>query len=178
MHLVVYFTGSERGEKLVAWFGQFRLLSKLVRGVLDVHKTLLQYRDNRGLILQCLLISCLWYVLMSLQITWVLKAFPMVEVTWTTQIVTFCAVSLLASLPISLNGYGVQEGGYVFFFLSLGFSLSQAVILALAIRGLYIFVAIIGGLVFAVGNFSRVDIVTPPQSEESNKILTSGTVAS
>lgn len=175
---LIFVAFSEWGAKILAWFGRFPIMGKPVGFVQKLHNTLFHYRDNRRVIFQCILISCLFYVISAVQISWLLKAFPGMEVPWTTQIVTFCSVSLLASLPIAFNGYGVQESGYVFFFLSLGFSHNQAVILALANRALGIVISIIGGFLFATSNFSRADIITPHHSGESNEILSSGTVAS
>jgi uncharacterized membrane protein YbhN (UPF0104 family) len=59
-----------------------------------------------------------------------------------------CAVTLVGLIPISFNGIGLQEAGYVTALTSLGIALSHAVAFALAVRLMILVASLVGGLVF------------------------------
>ena len=64
------------------------------------------------------------------------------------------AVSMIAvvtALPLSLNGLGIKEGAYVFFFGLAGIAAPQALALALLSRGLTLVVSLIGGAIYLTG---------------------------
>jgi uncharacterized protein (TIRG00374 family) len=59
-------------------------------------------------------------------------------------------ISFLSSLPISANGIGVAEGGFVFFFGQVGASASEALTLALVMRVMMIVATLPGAVLLAV----------------------------
>ena len=152
------FIFSDWGAGLLAWIGRFRFTQKPMRIVRDLHDSMLAYRSTPAAVVQAIGVSCLFYVVCGLQVFCLLPAFPEVDVAWTSQVVAFCAVSLLAMLPISFNGYGLQEGGYVLFFVSLGFTPTQGVTLALANRVLSLVVSAVGALLLAFSDFSAAEL--------------------
>lgn len=131
---------------------------RLLRPVDTLYGAILAYARVPGVIVQCLALSVAFYVVAALQLGLLLAAFPHVEAAWTTQLVTFCSLSLVALLPVSINGYGVQEGGYVLMLTSLGFTLDEALVVALAIRLILLAPAVVGGVLFAWSDLSREDI--------------------
>lgn len=58
-------------------------------------------------------------------------------------------ISALSLLPISVNGLGVREGGYVFFFSQIGLNAAQSVSASLIFFVLVALTSLIGGIVFA-----------------------------
>ena len=59
-------------------------------------------------------------------------------------------ISFIGSLPISANGLGVAEGGFVFFFAQVGVSAAEALTLALVMRVIMIIVTLPGAVLLAV----------------------------
>jgi uncharacterized membrane protein YbhN (UPF0104 family) len=69
-------------------------------------------------------------------------------------------VNILAAIPISLNGLGVREGGYVFFLAHIGLSRDSAVAFALAWFAVVMLCGAIGGVVYVAERRAR------PRDEE------------
>ena len=59
-------------------------------------------------------------------------------------------ISFLSSLPISANGIGIAEGGFVFFFSQVGASAAEALTLALVMRVMMIIATLPGAVLLAV----------------------------
>lgn len=55
-------------------------------------------------------------------------------------------VTLLTLLPVSLNGLGLREGGFVFFLGQLGIPQAQALALSLLVFGLTLLFSLAGGV--------------------------------
>jgi hypothetical protein len=54
--------------------------------------------------------------------------------------------------PVSINGFGVREAVFAFFFTSLGFDISSALTLSLGSAGLIMLFSLSGGGVFLMRN--------------------------
>jgi len=72
-------------------------------------------------------------------------------------------ISFIGSLPISANGIGVAEGGFVFFFSQVGVSAAEALTLALVMRVIMIVVTLPGAVLLAVQGW-------PTRSESVNAV--------
>ena len=59
-------------------------------------------------------------------------------------------ISFFSSLPISANGIGVAEGGFVFFFSQVGVTASEALALALIVRVVMIIATLPGAVLLAI----------------------------
>jgi uncharacterized membrane protein YbhN (UPF0104 family) len=57
---------------------------------------------------------------------------------------------IMSVLPISINGVGVRETGYVFLLSKIGHSSSEAVTLSLLIYGLSMLASLVGGVLYAM----------------------------
>ena len=60
-------------------------------------------------------------------------------------------INIAALLPVSISGFGVREGAFVYFFTSNGVSLASSVGLSLAMFGMQAAVSLIGGLGYILG---------------------------
>jgi len=58
---------------------------------------------------------------------------------------------IISLVPISINGVGIREGGYVFLLSKIGHSSSEAVSLSLLIYALSLLVSLIGGFLYLLG---------------------------
>lgn len=63
----------------------------------------------------------------------------------------FPLVAILTILPISFNGIGVREGGFIFFLGLKGISAEKALTLSLSFFAIQIAASLIGGLAYALG---------------------------
>jgi uncharacterized membrane protein YbhN (UPF0104 family) len=59
-------------------------------------------------------------------------------------------ISALQMLPVSISGFGVREGAYVFFFSAYGVSSTEAIAASLAFWILVALVSLSGGAIFAL----------------------------
>jgi len=59
-------------------------------------------------------------------------------------------ISAIQMLPISVNGLGVREGAYIYFFSSVGLSTPEAVLASLTFWALVAIVSLAGGAIFAL----------------------------
>jgi glycosyltransferase 2 family protein len=64
-------------------------------------------------------------------------------------------VNIVAAIPISLNGLGVREGGFVFFLSQIGLSQDSAIAFALAWFAVVVVCGLLGGLVYVAERQSR-----------------------
>ncbi|MCK4822914.1 flippase-like domain-containing protein, partial [bacterium] len=58
-------------------------------------------------------------------------------------------ISVLTMLPISLNGIGIREGAFVFFFTKVGISSAQALSMSILTYTIVLLASLIGGLIYA-----------------------------
>lgn len=109
------------------------------------------YRRSRKRLLASLALSVLFHLLMGLG-TWVLvralgSSPRLIDVTWVVP-----AVSLLTMIPVSLNGYGLRETGYIVLLGSIGVPEAGGAAAALLSRAILIVFSTVGG-VLLLGRF-------------------------
>jgi uncharacterized membrane protein YbhN (UPF0104 family) len=71
-----------------------------------------------------------------------------IGVPWSYCLVFGPLVNIMAAVPVSLNGLGVREGGYVYFLAHVGVSRNSAIAFALAWFGVVMLAGAVGGLVY------------------------------
>jgi glycosyltransferase 2 family protein len=69
-----------------------------------------------------------------------------IEVPWLELLVIITLISVITMLPVSLNGLGVREGSYVFFFNQLGVPNEMAIAVSLLFFTLVSLSSLVGGL--------------------------------
>jgi len=92
-------------------------------------------------------ISIVFYFTVS-GATWAATRSVGIEVDYFYILAIVPVVLLVASIPVSLNGLGITEAGYVIFLGLLGVPAVDALAAALILRGRVLFTAIIGGIIF------------------------------
>lgn len=76
-------------------------------------------------------------------------------------------VLLAAFVPISLNGLGITEAGYVIFFQLIGIPLEDALGIALLLRIRLVITALLGGLIFLWYRSRPNQIATPDEIKKN-----------
>jgi hypothetical protein len=114
---------------------------KIIKFFNDILESFRNYRKNNRVLILSLIISFIlnkfycFALNVDLSITYLFMVIPLIYLT--------------EALPISINGLGVREGAFVFFFTQIGISKEKALavgILVISMR--YIFIMLIGGSLF------------------------------
>lgn len=146
---------SDIGSGMISWTLRVPGLRKPGLLVQELYTLVLEYRGSMGVLFRCVGLSVVFYFLNAVMIWLILHVFPPVTVGWTTQLITYTLTSLIAMIPISFNGYGIQEGGYAVLLRSLGYSFGQALTVGILYRATSILISIVGAYFFATSHLSR-----------------------
>jgi uncharacterized protein (TIRG00374 family) len=128
-----------------------RLLQRGLDLLKRIHSDVQRIMGHNRAVLISYVISLLFY-LVTVCTTWLAAKSLGVSIDYTFLLATVPAVLLAAFVPISLNGLGVTEAGYVLFFQMYGVSAESALGVALLLRLRLILTAILGGVLFMRSN--------------------------
>ena len=106
------------------------------------------FRGKKSVIIVCVLISIIFQLNIVIHYFLIGKALEIL-IPWYYYFTIIPVASLILMLPASINGIGLREQTFVYFFGNFGVSATAAVSLAWIAFGMVIVQAIIGGIVFA-----------------------------
>lgn len=91
-----------------------------------------------------------------------------VDVQLTYYLVFVPIISVMLAIPLSINGFGIREGGYVFLFTQAGVTQSQAISMSLGFGAVIIIAGLLGGLLYLANNLLSLGASpeVPPSIEE------------
>lgn len=91
-----------------------------------------------------------------------------VDVQLTYYLIFVPIISVLLAIPLSINGFGIREGGYVFLFTQAGVTQSQAISMSLGFGAVIIIAGLLGGLLYLINNLLSLGAPqeVPPSIEE------------
>ena len=121
---------------------------KILSFFLSILRSFNQYRSRKKTLLKSLVIS---FVFQN-NIIWVVKLYCValnigIDIKYLYMFVPL--IWLTETLPISINGLGVREGAFVFFFVQAGYTKEEALAVALLVIAMrYLFFMTIGGSLF------------------------------
>ncbi|MBI2963617.1 MAG: flippase-like domain-containing protein [Deltaproteobacteria bacterium] len=138
-----------------ALLGGWRVLPRLLPRVLRrdsrlrrlIEQDLAPYWDDYRLLAEVSLLS-LCFHLSQVGVLVVLVSALGLAVPWSYCFILGPLVNILAAIPVSLNGLGVREGGYVFFLAHIGVSRESAIAFALAWFVVVMLSGLVGGAVY------------------------------
>jgi uncharacterized protein (TIRG00374 family) len=78
---------------------------------------------------------------------------------------TIPAYTLITTLPISINGIGIRENLFIFFFGLFGLANTEAVAYSWLLYGILLIQGLLGGIVYALRRERRVKINNPPMQQ-------------
>jgi uncharacterized protein (TIRG00374 family) len=138
----------------VAAFVSLSALTRLFHGknirlVQKLHLALDTYRQRRGAIFQAMAISLIVHSLQAWIHVLIGRALG-AEIPFSYAFIAYPLVGTFSALPISLNGLGLREGGYVFMLTSIGVSKEQAIAFGLLWFIIVALDSLIGGLIFVM----------------------------
>lgn len=115
--------------------------------LISLFSSLGQYCSDRGLLLVLAWTSAIYPLLIALIYFWSSRSIG-IEVSLSDLAVITSLVTLLTLVPISLNGLGIREGGFVFFLGQIGIARAEALSLSLLVFGLTLLFSVAGGICF------------------------------
>lgn len=138
---------------LLGWM-TFPLLKRfLQRRAHAMGKNLLQaletYRSSRKILLQAILLSLIVHIIQTWMQTLLGRALDL-EIPWSYCFILYPLVGVFSALPISLNGIGLREGGYLFLLRKIEVSSEKAVAFGLLWFIIVALDSLIGGVVFVL----------------------------
>jgi len=142
---------SDFGNVLLRRCESVRFVGKVVSYIRLLHDSTLSYRAAPRSLFKALALSSALTLQSALQVWMLIQLFPDTDIAWTSQIVVFTLVSLVAMVPITINGYGLQEGIFTVLLVSLGLTPSQGIFVAIAYRLGSLLAGAVGGIMFALG---------------------------
>jgi uncharacterized protein (TIRG00374 family) len=149
---------------LVLWKG--RLLKKIIplvgcrtayrwiNKIAEVYDACLSYGTHQGVILKVFVISSMTWA-NAILCTYITALALGIDVPLIYFFLFIPIISFLSLLPISANGIGIMEGGFMFFLSQVGATTSEALLLGLAKRVLMIVVTLPGALLLAMEGWSH-----------------------
>jgi uncharacterized membrane protein YbhN (UPF0104 family) len=105
------------------------------------------YRDQRAVIPEAILLSFILHLAQAWMHVMMAKALH-IEVPFSYCIILYPLVGTFAAIPISLNGIGLREGGYLFLLGLIGISSEKGVAFGLLLFLIVVVDSLVGGLLF------------------------------
>lgn len=133
-------------HKLSAWLKRSdSALSLRLRGVADSIQTAV---ENRPVLLKVLFYSFICQVMVVLVNLAIIKAFGL-KVPIAFVFLFIPMIFAISMLPVSLNGLGVREAAYVYFFGRVGLSTEESLAISICFILIVTLVSLTGGVIFA-----------------------------
>ncbi len=127
---------------------RLKKMEKFWENIKEMSLTLKASINNKKLLYYILLLSLAFQITIVLINILIFKAFGF-SVSPVYCFLFIPIISALSMLPVSINGLGVREGSYVFFFSKLGLPLAYSLSVSLTFFFTVTLVSLIGGLIFA-----------------------------
>ena len=151
---VVTGTGAIDRLTRVKWLPMARL-----GGALGVVRSFRAYTSSRSGLAWVFVLSVLAQFAGNVFVVWALGEALGIPVPLSFHMVAIPLITLITLLPISINGIGVREGGFVYFYAKVGVAGDAAVALSLAYTLVLAVFSMLGGLSLLLGRGGKVDQV-------------------
>jgi len=155
------------------YLGEFKPKLNIVKKVWNfagkTHSNIRRFGRFKSPLLKSYVISLAFY-LVTVATTWTAAKSLGVGVDYLYLLAIVPLVLLAAIAPISLNGLGITEAGYVIFLQIFGVGLEDALAIALLLRFRLVITALIGGLIFLWYRSQPGRMVMPDQENTDAKL--------
>lgn len=132
-------------SRLLTFFGFMTLQRKLA----EMHNAIYRYIEHRKSLLKVMVLSFCYQVVSVVFVVYIISQSLQLEIP-VFYFFLFCPlIGIFEMLPISLNGIGVREGAFLFFFTKAGVSGVEAISMSLLVYAIAIVAGLIGGLIYA-----------------------------
>jgi uncharacterized protein (TIRG00374 family) len=125
-------------------------LKRVLHMLGKVYDSLYAFRDRKRTLLLVLAFSLLFRFGQACSLYVQSRALQLdIPFVWLLMVISL--ISVVTSLPLSLNALGIQEGAFVFFLGLAGIAAPQALALALLSRAVRLAVSLLGGAIYLLG---------------------------
>jgi uncharacterized protein (TIRG00374 family) len=131
------------------WMEHNRVLKFIADFIKNSHSQLVRFRMNKKLLFGTYLLSLTFYFVAILTVYAAGKSLQ-VDIKFEAAFIVLPLVLLVGMLPVAINGLGLTEASYVFFFHLLGLDSGEAFSIALLLRSRILVTGIIGGILFVL----------------------------
>lgn len=143
--LIILFRGGRARSSTTKF--NFKIFNKIFCGIKNLYNNINFYKDKKRVIFRCLGASFIFQGIVIINIyLYILAINNFIPLSRLIFIVPL--VSLISLIPISINGIGVTEGVFIYFFTILGLSAVEALSVALLARGIKLTISLIGGVLY------------------------------
>jgi glycosyltransferase 2 family protein len=132
----------------------------------DIVASLAIYGRHRDTLFITLLLSGLFYAAQTLTV-YCFTSSANAQVSFFPLLFIAPLVGLLALIPISVNGLGIQEGSYIFYLHQLGVPTPQALLMAVLARLALMLFSLLGGLIFLIPS-SKPRLIPEPAEHKAH----------
>ena len=123
-------------------------------GVLDkliaCHLIVLSFRNKGRIIRNTLIISLLFHAMAILNVVLACLCLG-IHIDLFHLALFVPVIQLVCMIPVSINGFGIQEGAYIYLFSLVGVPMHAALSVSLILRAKNIILSLVGGLLFSTG---------------------------
>jgi len=125
------------------------ILSFVMKKIVKLHDVVFEYRKNQKLLIKIFSYSLLFYFEAFVIIFTACLAVDE-DVHFIYVMLVMPMIYLLEALPISLNGHGIREGAFIYFFGEYGLAFEKAFAISIIVLFYRLLKCLSGGLVFAL----------------------------
>ena len=127
---------------------------KSIAKLQSLYEAFYLYKKNIKILFFTLTISLIFQVY-TIWFTYALMKCLNIEASFLQLFLIVPFIAIISMIPLSINGIGIREGAFVFFFTSTGVDASQSLALALVYRFSGILYAMLGGFLYIKYSFQK-----------------------
>lgn len=115
-----------------------------------------EIRNNKAAIIKNLILGAIFQIFVALVIGAIFFGLGFVVPGIIDLIYLSTATSVLAMVPLGLNGYGLREGAYIYLLQAYGYTISQALSISVIFAVMVSIFSFLGGLDYALAHISNI----------------------
>jgi len=123
-------------------------LNSLENKVKEIHNSVYIYKKHREILSKAMALSFVFQII-SVMVIYIISLSLGLKTSLLCFFLFVPIISVLTMLPISLNGIGIREGAFVFFFTKVGISNVQALSMSLLTYAIILLASLIGAVIYA-----------------------------
>lgn len=155
------------GDGWSTWFGRSGMLARVSSFLAKTHTSVRRFASARRALAVSYVISLVFY-LVTVATTWIAAKSLGVDIAFLFVLAVVPAVLLAGSAPVSLNGLGITEAGYVILLQLGGATPEEALATALVLRMRLVVSALLGGILFLCYPANTIPQPAPEQVSQRN----------
>ena len=135
------------------WVFKLPILSRFELHARALYNSMFGLKHQRGLVISAIIVSLLLQGTEVISAVFIARSLN-IEISTVYFFIFLPMIWLVTMIPLSLNGLGIREGAFTFFFGQVGVLPAEAVALSLLIYSCRLFVGVLGGIIFFLRTFN------------------------